>query len=97
MNFFTFWSLCGLAIPALHLLAALIVDRRIALGTWTRVGLALFMLLGPFGLLFEFWLLAAVFADLYAELRRAPQSQRSARRSWPMVPRRPLAKGSGLS
>ena len=97
MTILTLWSLCAALIPAIHLAAALLVDGRIALGTWTRLFLGLFMLLGPLGLLLEFWLLAAVLADLYATLRRTPQSRQRAGRSWAAFPRRSLAKGSGLS
>ena len=97
MTILTLWSLCALLIPAIHLPTALLVDGRIALGTWTRLFLGLFMLLGPLGLLLELWLLAAVLSDLHAELRRAPRPRHRVGRSWVAVPRRSLAKGSGLS
>jgi len=72
------WLLCALFTLLLHLLPALIIDRRLALGTWTRIGLTFFVLLGPLGLLLECWLLSAVLADIAAPYRiRAFRRRRS--------------------
>lgn len=76
MTFLLLWTFSALLIPAIHLLPALLIDGRIALGTWTRFGLALFMLLGPLGLLLEIWLLTAVLTDLVAEWRATPRPLR---------------------
>ena len=78
MTLFKVWLLCALLIPLLHLLPALIIDRRLSLGTWTRIGLALFVLLGPLGLLLECWLLGAVLADIAAQNRNRPGLRRRA-------------------
>ena len=69
MMILVLWFLCALLILAGYVLPALLIDRRLAFGTWTWVGLAVFMLLGPFGVLLETLLLAAVWRDVVAHRR----------------------------
>jgi len=76
MTLIELWTASALLILTLHLLPALLIDRRLALGTWTRLGLTLFVLLGPIGLLCELWLLSAVLADV-VDQRHASGTRRT--------------------
>ncbi|AMV73706.1 hypothetical protein JCM30471_21250 [Desulfuromonas carbonis] len=76
MDILELWLLCALFTVLLHLLPALIIDRRLALGTWTRIGLAFFFLLGPLGLLLECWLLSTVLQDILGHLAETAGNRR---------------------
>ncbi|HKK02095.1 MAG TPA: hypothetical protein VJ955_08005 [Desulfuromonadales bacterium] len=69
MEILALWLFCATVIMAGYVLPALLVDRRLAFGTWTRVGLAIFVILGPVGVLLEALLLAAVCRDVVAHGR----------------------------
>jgi hypothetical protein len=47
-----------------------LVDGRLDLGTWTRLGLMLFLILGPLGAVLEGLLLVTVLRDILAQRRR---------------------------
>jgi hypothetical protein len=72
--FFQLWGISAALILISHILPALVIDKRLALGTWDKMALTFFMLMGPLGLILEFILLGQVFRDIYQQARnRAPR------------------------
>ena len=81
MTILDVWFYCGLLIMAGYILPALLIDRRLAFGTWTWSGLGVFMLLGPLGVILEVLLLIAVFRDVIAHMQSADSLSSSVSRT----------------
>jgi hypothetical protein len=86
MTILNVWLYCGLLIMAGYILPALLIDRRLAFGTWTWTGLGLFMLLGPLGVILEVFLLVAVFRDVIAHMQSAGSLCSSVARTRDLLP-----------
>ena len=72
------WICSAVILVSTHLAVALVIDRKIDLGLWTRGALLVFALLGPIGLILEAGLLVQVLNDLrrqYVSERRGDLSR----------------------
>lgn len=58
------WFYCAVTLITAHLLSAILIDGEVALGTWEKIALSLFVLLGPLGIMLEACLLIRVFSDI---------------------------------
>lgn len=59
------WLSASLSTCLLHIGAAILIDGRVRLGVWEKLGLIVFTTLGPLGTLLELWLLAMVLRDIH--------------------------------
>ncbi len=66
------WLRASLTTSILHIGAAILIDGQVRLGTWGKLGLTVFTILGPIGTLLELWLLTSVFRDIYRIYRTTP-------------------------
>lgn len=61
------WLVSALLTFLVHLCISLAIDRCFAPGLWEQWALAVFMILGPFGLFLEFWLVLGVWRDIRSQ------------------------------
>ena len=86
------WICSAVILVSTHLAVALVIDRKIDLGLWTRGALLVFALLGPIGMILEAGLLVQVLNDL----RRQSLSERRAALSRPARKRLQNQRYAGL-
>ncbi|MDT8421908.1 MAG: hypothetical protein RQ754_15890 [Desulfuromonadales bacterium] len=58
------WLSASLTTCLLHIGAAILIDGRVRLGIWKKLGLTVLTTLGPLGTLLELWLLTMVLRDI---------------------------------
>lgn len=58
------WLISILLVFALYIFAQILVDGQVELWTWAKIGLVIFAILGPLGVVLELVLFAGVFNDI---------------------------------
>ncbi|MBW2520867.1 MAG: hypothetical protein JRD88_11015 [Deltaproteobacteria bacterium] len=61
------WVVSASLILAGHAFWAIILDKRLQFGIWTRIALSFFCILGPVGVLLEVMLLIQIFRDIFRQ------------------------------